>query len=160
MSKISPCLWFTNQAAEAANFYVSLLPELAHRPRDAQHGGPAVRPGGVGSAGVIHPGRSGLPGAERWRAAGPHASISFSIDCADQAEVDRLWDRLSDGGTPVQCGWVKDRYGISWQVVPSMLPKLLNDPDTKKTQRVMQAMLRMIKLDIAALQAAYDEVSS
>jgi predicted 3-demethylubiquinone-9 3-methyltransferase (glyoxalase superfamily) len=83
-------------------------------------------------------------------------AVSFSVDCADQAEVDRLWDGLCAGGSPVQCGWLKDRYGVSWQIVPSALPKLLGDPDPAKARRVMQAMLKMIKLDIAGLQAAYD----
>jgi predicted 3-demethylubiquinone-9 3-methyltransferase (glyoxalase superfamily) len=160
MSKISPCLWFTNQAAEAANFYVSLLPDSridrVTRSTVDLPSGPA---GSVLLVSFTLAGQAFLALNGGVPQDHTHA-ISFSIDCADQAEVDRLWDRLSDGGTPVQCGWVTDRYGISWQVVPSVLPKLLNDPDTKKTQRVMQAMLRMIKLDIAALQAAYDEVSS
>ena len=81
-------------------------------------------------------------------------AISFSIDCADQAEVDRLWDGLSKGGAAVQCGWLRDRYGVSWQIVPSILPKLLGDPDRAKATRVMQAMMKMVKLDIAGLQAA------
>jgi predicted 3-demethylubiquinone-9 3-methyltransferase (glyoxalase superfamily) len=83
-------------------------------------------------------------------------AISFSVDCADQAEVDRLWDGLSKGGSVVQCGWLKDRYGISWQIVPGILPKLLADPDRAKATRVMQAMMKMVKLDIAGLQAAAD----
>jgi predicted 3-demethylubiquinone-9 3-methyltransferase (glyoxalase superfamily) len=84
-------------------------------------------------------------------------AISFKIDCADQAEVDRLWDRLTyDGGAEVQCGWVKDRYGVSWQIVPSILPKLMSGPDQAGAKRAMQAMMKMVKLDIAALQNAYD----
>jgi predicted 3-demethylubiquinone-9 3-methyltransferase (glyoxalase superfamily) len=159
MSKISPCLWFTNQAEAAAEFYVSLLPDsridrVTHSTVDLPSG-PA---GSVLLVSFTLAGQAFLAlngGAPQEYT---HA-ISFSIDCADQAEVDRLWDRLSDGGTPVQCGWVRDRYGVSWQVVPRMLPKLLNDPDIEKTRRVMQAMMRMVKLDVAALQAAYDTES-
>ena len=81
-------------------------------------------------------------------------AISFQIDCADQAEVDRLWDGLSAGGSTERCGWLRDRYGVSWQIVPSVLPQLLGDPDPAKAQRVMQAMLQMVKLDIAGLKAA------
>ena len=82
-------------------------------------------------------------------------AISFQVDCADQAEVDRLWEALSDGGAPHRCGWLKDRYGVSWQIVPAILPKLLGDGDPAKAQRVMQAMLGMSKLDIAGLEAAH-----
>jgi predicted 3-demethylubiquinone-9 3-methyltransferase (glyoxalase superfamily) len=82
-------------------------------------------------------------------------AISFQVDCADQAEVDCLWDALADGGAVERCGWLRDRYGVSWQIVPSVLPQLLGDPDPAKAQRVMQAMLQMVKLDIAGLQAAH-----
>jgi predicted 3-demethylubiquinone-9 3-methyltransferase (glyoxalase superfamily) len=84
-------------------------------------------------------------------------AFSMSVDCADQAEVDRYWDKLLEGGQPSQCGWLKDRFGLSWQIVPSILPRLLADPDRAKSQRVMAAMLKMIKLDIAALEAAADD---
>jgi len=83
-------------------------------------------------------------------------AISFKIDCADQAEVDRLWDALSKGGSVQRCGWLRDRYGLSWQIVPSVLPELLGGPDRAGAERAMQAMLQMVKLDIAALQRAYD----
>jgi predicted 3-demethylubiquinone-9 3-methyltransferase (glyoxalase superfamily) len=82
-------------------------------------------------------------------------AISFMVDCAHQPEVDRLWEALSDGGAPNRCGWLKDRYGVSWQIVPTVLPKLLGDRDPIKAQRVMQAMLQMSKLDIPALEAAH-----
>src|SRR5204863_8482832 len=84
-------------------------------------------------------------------------AVSFKIDCADQAEVDRLWDAMSDGGSVERCGWLKDRYGVSWQIVPSVLPQQLCDSDPVKAQRVMQAMLQMIKLDIAGLKAAHSK---
>ncbi len=83
-------------------------------------------------------------------------AVSFSIDCKTQAEVDHYWERLCEGGRPVQCGWLQDKYGLSWQVVPSVLPELLQDDDEDKADAVMQAMLEMTKLDIAALQEAYD----
>jgi predicted 3-demethylubiquinone-9 3-methyltransferase (glyoxalase superfamily) len=83
-------------------------------------------------------------------------AVSFHIDCADQAEVDRLWDALSDGGSIEQCGWLKARYGVSWQIVPTVLGEMLGNPHPVRAQRVMQAMLQMIKLDIAGLKASYD----
>lgn len=84
-------------------------------------------------------------------------AISFIVDCATQKEVDTLWEKLTEGGEKSQCGWLKDKFGVSWQIVPSMLGKLLDDPDTVKSQRVMQAMLKMTKIDIALLQQAYDQ---
>jgi predicted 3-demethylubiquinone-9 3-methyltransferase (glyoxalase superfamily) len=83
-------------------------------------------------------------------------AISLSVDCADQAEVDALWERLVEGGSPSQCGWLKDKFGLSWQIVPRALVTMLNDPDAGKATRVMQAMLKMSKIDIAALRQAYD----
>lgn len=154
MSKIAPCLWFNGDAEEAANFYVSLLPDsrIEHVQKNVMDS-----PGGkAGSVLIVEFTLAGqrfqaLNGGSRFEYT--HA-ISFSIDCADQAEVDRLWDALTEGGEPVACGWVKDRYGLSWQIVPSMLPKLLADPDKAKAQRVMKAMMDMVKLDIAGLEAA------
>jgi predicted 3-demethylubiquinone-9 3-methyltransferase (glyoxalase superfamily) len=156
MSKISPCLWFDGEAEEAARFYVSLLPDsrIDHVQKNVTDS-----PGGkAGSVLVVEFTLAGqrylaLNGGMRFEYT--HA-ISLAIDCADQAEVDRLWDGLSKGGTVEQCGWLKDRYGVSWQIVPGMLPKLLGDPDRAKATRVMQAMLKMVKLDIAGLQAAAD----
>ncbi len=156
MAKISPCLWFDGEAEEAAQFYVSLLPS-SRIERVQRHvtDGPA---GKAGSALVVEFTLAGqrflaLNGGTRFDYT---PAISFHIDCADQAEVDRLWDMLSDGGKPERCGWVRDRYGVSWQVVPSVLPKLLGDPDPAKAGRVMQAMLGMSKLDLAGLQRAHD----
>jgi predicted 3-demethylubiquinone-9 3-methyltransferase (glyoxalase superfamily) len=155
MSKISPCLWFDGEAEEAASFYVSLLPNsrIDHVQKNVMDS-----PGGkAGSVLVVEFTLAGqsfmaLNGGRRFEYT--HA-ISFKIDCADQAEVDRLWDKLSDGGKIEQCGWLKDRYGVSWQIVPTVLPKLLGDPDPAKAQRVMQAVLQMVKLDIAGLERAY-----
>ena len=155
MSKIAPCLWFNGQAEEAAQFYVSLLPDsrIEKVQRNVMDG-PSGKAGSVLIVEFTLAGQRFLAlngGDTRFEYS--HA-ISFAIDCTDQAEVDRVWARLSDGGTPVQCGWIKDRYGVSWQVVPRALPKLLSDPDPAKAQRVMQAMLQMVKIDIAALERA------
>jgi predicted 3-demethylubiquinone-9 3-methyltransferase (glyoxalase superfamily) len=157
MSKISPCLFFESEAEDAANFYVSLLPDsridkILRNPID----GPA---GKAGSVLVVEftlagQGYMALNGGTRFEYT---PAISFKVDCDDQAEIDRLWDALSSkGGSEVRCGWVKDRYGVSWQVTPSMMPGLLGGPDRAGSERTMRAMMGMIKLDIAALQKAYD----
>jgi predicted 3-demethylubiquinone-9 3-methyltransferase (glyoxalase superfamily) len=153
-SKIAPCLWFAGDAEEAAKFYVSLLPNsrIDHVQRN-----PVDSPGGKkGTVLVVEFTLAGqrylaLNGGMRFEHT--HA-VSFHIDCEDQAEVDRLWDALSAGGEIEQCGWLKDRYGVSWQIIPRALPKLLADPDQAKSGRVMQAMLEMIKIDIAGLEKA------
>jgi predicted 3-demethylubiquinone-9 3-methyltransferase (glyoxalase superfamily) len=156
MSKISPCLWFDGEAEEAANFYVSLLPDS--RIETVQKN-PADSPAGkAGSVLVVEFTLAGqrfmaLNGGTRFEYT--HA-ISFKIDCADQAEVDRIWDALSAGGSVERCGWLKDRFGVSWQIVPSALPKYLGGPDAAGRQRAMQAMLGMIKLDIEGLKRAYE----
>jgi predicted 3-demethylubiquinone-9 3-methyltransferase (glyoxalase superfamily) len=156
MSKITPCLWFDGEAEEAANFYVSLLPdsriEIVQKNTVDGPGGKA------GTVLVVEFTLAGqrfmvLNGGMRFEYT--HA-VSFKIDCADQAEVDRLWDALmSDGGQAERCGWLKDRYGVSWQIVPSVLPQLLGGADRAGAQRAMAAMLGMVKLDIAGLQKAY-----
>ena len=154
MSKIAPCLWFDGEAEEAAKFYVSLLPDsrVDHVQRNVTDS-PAGKSGSVLVVKFTLAGQSflALNGGTRFEYS--HA-ISFFVDCVDQAEVDRLWGALSDGGSVERCGWLKDRYGISWQIVPNVLPRLLGDPDPAKAQRVMQAMLGMVKLDIAGLEAA------
>ena len=157
MSKISPCLWFNGEAEEAAKLYVSLLPDsriekIQRNPID----GPAGKAGSVLVVQFTLAGQEfmALNGGTRFEFT--HA-ISFKIDCADQAEVDRLWDALScNGGSVEQCGWLKDRYGVSWQIVPSVLPQLLGGPDRAGSERAMQAMMRMVKLDIAGLRRAYE----
>ncbi len=155
MSKITPCLWFESEAEEAANFYVARVPDS--RIDRVQKNIMDIPAGKAGSVLIVEFTLAGqrfqaLNGGTRFEYT--HA-ISFSIDCADQAEVDQLWEALSDGGSVEQCGWLKDRYGVSWQIVPTILLKMLGDPDVKKAQRVMQAMMGMVKLDIAALQKAY-----
>ena len=151
MNKITPFLWFDNQAEEAMNFYVSVFKHSRVL---------GVTPGPNGIAQSV---RFELEGQEFIGLnAGPqfkfNEAISFFVDCKTQAEVDELWTKLTaDGGEESMCGWLKDKYGLSWQIIPSVLGNLLNDPDPVKAQRVMQAMLQMRKIDIAALQRAYEE---
>jgi predicted 3-demethylubiquinone-9 3-methyltransferase (glyoxalase superfamily) len=156
MSKISPCLWFDGEAEEAAKFYVSLLPDSRiEKIQRNTADGPAGKAGSVLVVQFTLAGQEfmALNGGRRFEYT--HA-ISFKIDCADQVEVDRLWDKLSaDGGSVERCGWLRDRYGVSWQIVPSGLPELLGGPDRDGAQRAMQAMLQMVKLDIAGLKKAY-----
>ena|SRR5438105_4684398 len=156
MSKISPCLWFDGEAEDAAKFYVSLLPDSRiERVQRNTMDSPSGKAGSVLVAEFTLAGQRfmALNGGRRFEYT--HA-ISFKIDCADQAEVDRLWDALSEGGAVERCGWLKDRYGVSWQIVPTVLPELLGGPDAAGAQRAMQAMLQMVKLNIAALKKAYD----
>ena len=156
MSEIRPCLWFDGEAEEAANFYVSLFPNSRIDPM--QRNVMDIPAGKAGTVLVVEFALAGqrfmaLNGGRRFEYT--HA-ISFAVDCADQAEVDRLWDALADGGSIERCGWLKDRYGVSWQIVPTVLEEMLGDPDPAKGQRVMQAMLQIIKLDITCLKAAYE----
>lgn len=160
MSKIAPCLWFNGEAEEAARFYVSLLPES--RIEHVQKNVSDSRSGKAGTVLVVDFTLAGqrfmaLNGGIRLER---NHAISFHIACADQAEIDRLWNALLDGGEAVQCGWLRDRYGVSWQIVPTRLPELLADPDPEKAQRVFAALLTMVKLDIAELERAYAGASS
>jgi predicted 3-demethylubiquinone-9 3-methyltransferase (glyoxalase superfamily) len=157
MSKISPCLWFDGEAEEAATLYVSLLPDS--KIETIQKNTVDSPSGKAGSVLVVEFSLAGqrfmaLNGGTRFEYT--HA-VSFKIDCADQAEVDRLWDKLtSGGGQGERCGWLRDRYGVYWQIVPAALPKYLGGADRAGAQRAMQAMLQMTKLDIAALKMAYE----
>jgi predicted 3-demethylubiquinone-9 3-methyltransferase (glyoxalase superfamily) len=157
MSKVSPCLWFDGEAEEAANFYVSLLPDS--RVETVQKNlvdGPAGKAGMVLVVEFTLAGQRFMALNGGMRVEYTHA-ISFKIDCADQAEVDRLWDALlANGGQANRCGWLRDRYGISWQIVPTALPKYLGGPDRAGAARAMQAMLGMVKLDIEGLKRAYE----
>jgi len=157
MSKIAPCLWFAGEAEQAARFYVSLLPDsrIDHVQRNVVD----TPSGPEGSVLVVEFTVAG----QQFMALNGNTSlpfnhaVSFKIDCTDQAEVDRLWDALlADGGEPVQCGWLRDRFGVSWQVVPTAAMKLFAGPDRDGAKRAMQAMMQMVKLDSAALQRAYD----
>jgi predicted 3-demethylubiquinone-9 3-methyltransferase (glyoxalase superfamily) len=154
-SKIVPHLWFAAEAVEAARFYVSLFPGSSV---DAVTPIPADTPSGpAGSVQVVEFTLAG----QQFMAinAGPfepfNHAISFLVSCADQAELDRLWAALSEGGTIEQCGWLKDRYGLSWQLSPAALGDWMKDPDRARARRVMEAMLGMTRLDVAALERAY-----
>ncbi len=157
MQKVTPCLWFNGDAEQAANFYVSLLPDSRI---DKVVRSPADTPSGpTGMVLVVDftlagSKFSGLNGGPQF----PFTeAVSFQIHCDDQAEVDRLWAALTaDGGSANVCGWLKDRWGLSWQIVPKRMIQLLNDPDPARSKRAMEAMMTMGKLDIAALEKAAD----
>lgn len=155
--KITPNLWFDNQAEEAAGFYVSLFKDsricsIARYPENSP--GPA---GTVMTVDFELDGQRfvGINGGPQF----PFSeAVSFQIDCEDQSEVDYFWDALSAGGEEGQCGWLKDKYGLSWQVVPAGMEAVFADPDPARAQRAMQAMLTMKRIDVAALRAAADSV--
>jgi predicted 3-demethylubiquinone-9 3-methyltransferase (glyoxalase superfamily) len=155
MQKISPFLWFDNQAEEAMHFYVSIF-------KNSKTGN-VTRYGdaGPGPKGSVMTASFELEGQQFTALnGGPHfkftEAISFVVDCKTQDEVDELWDRLSEGGQTQQCGWLKDKFGLSWQIVPSVLMELINDPDPQKSKRVTEAMLQMTNIDIAKLRQAYE----
>ncbi len=156
MNKITPFLWFDNQAEEAAKFYTSIFKNS--RITDVTRYGE----GGPGPAGTAMTVAFDLEG-QHFTAlnGGPEykftEAVSFYVDCNSQQEVDYFWQKLSEGGEEGPCGWLKDRFGLSWQIVPSALTKLLSDPDPEKAGRVMQAMLKMSKIDVAALERAAKE---
>lgn len=160
-AKITPCLWFDDQAEAAANYYVgvfknSRITEVSYYGEAGKehHGRPA---GSVMAVAFEINDQSfmALNGGPLFKLS---EAVSFQVDCEDQAEVDYYWEKLGEGGDPEakQCGWLKDKFGLSWQVVPSILPKLLRDPDATKSQRMMAALMEMKKLDIAALQRAFE----
>jgi predicted 3-demethylubiquinone-9 3-methyltransferase (glyoxalase superfamily) len=157
MPKITPNLWFDGNAEEAANFYVSLLPDsrvetVSRSPAD----NPSTPAGAVLLVDFTLAGQrfTGINGGPQFQFS---EAVSFAIDCEDQAEVDRLWDALTEGGGSAgQCGWLKDRYGLSWQVIPRQLGEMLGDPDQARAGRAMEAMLRMTKIDIAEMRRAFE----
>ena len=156
MQKITPFLWFDGKAEEAMKFYVSTFKNS--KVLGVSRCGEA----GPGPKGNVMTVRFELDGQEFIGLnGGPQfkftEAVSFSVDCKTQKEVDELWEKLSEGGEQGPCGWLKDKYGLSWQIVPSILGKLLGDKDPAKANRVMKAMLQMKKLDIAGLQKAYDK---
>lgn len=166
--KITPFLWFDKQAEEAINFYVSVFAGWKgvenskvisiKRYPDGPLEGPMKGMEGKVLTGVFELAGQrfmALDGGPVFKAT---AAVSFYVECGDQAEVDYFWDKLSEGGSPEaqQCGWLQDKFGFSWQVIPTALPKLLNDSDAEKAGRAMQAMLQMKKIDIAGLEKAYE----
>ena len=159
MSKISPCLWFDGEAEAAATHYTSIFPggrilsvdrAASETPTGPEHAVLAVY------FSIANETFIALNGGPEFTF---NESISFSIDCDDQAEVDRCWDALiADGGEPSVCGWLKDRFGVSWQVVPRRLPEMLRDPDREAAARAMEAMLKMTKIEVSELEEAFKAV--
>ncbi len=156
MQKITPFLWFDTNAEEAMNFYTSLFKnsKIVSVSRYGE--------GGPGQAGSVMTATFTLNGQEFMALnGGPHfkftEAISFFVNCETQEEVDELWEKLSEGGEKGQCGWLKDKFGVSWQIVPTALGELLGDKDPEKAKRVLEAMLQMHKIDIEKLKQAYEQ---
>ena len=158
MQKITPFLWFDGKAEEAMNFYVSIF-KNSKIGSVTRYGAAGPGPKGSVMSATFH-----LDGQEFFALnGGPQftftPAISFFVNCATQDEVDELWERLSEGGEKSRCGWLKDKYGLSWQIIPSVLSELLHDKDPAKSGRVMKAMMQMGKIDIAGLRRAYDNAA-
>ena len=156
MQKITPFLWFDNQAEEAMNFYISIFKNSKT--------GTVTRfgAGGPGPKGTVMTATFQLDGQDFMALNGGPLykfteAISFYVNCETQEEVDELWEKLSASGEPGRCGWLKDKFGLSWQIIPTGLSEMLGDKDAEKSKRVMQAMLKMNKLDIAGLKRAYEQ---
>jgi predicted 3-demethylubiquinone-9 3-methyltransferase (glyoxalase superfamily) len=158
MPGITPCLWFDGRAKEAAEFYTGIFPNSRiDRVDRSAADNPSVKEGEVLTVSFTLDGRPfmGLDGGPDFQF---NEAISFSIDCADQVEVDRYWELLTaDGGAPGPCGWLKDRFGVSWQVVPRQLNEMLNSSDRDGARRAMDAMLQMGKIDVEQLRAAFED---
>jgi len=159
VQRITPFLWFDTQAEEAANFYLSIFENSKIR-GVTRYDDEGAKASGQPKGSVMTVAFT-LDGQEFVALnGGPHfkftEAISFVVNCQTQTEVDHFWDKLSTGGQEIQCGWLKDRFGVAWQIVPTVLPEMLQDKDPEKAKRVMAAMLKMIKLDIATLRKAYD----
>jgi len=155
MQKITPFLWYSDQAEQAAAFYASVFPDSrVTRVVTLPSESPSGPPGSVKVVEFVLFGQSFVA-----MSAGPldpfNHAVSFVVNCENQAEIDRYWNALLDGGSAEQCGWLKDRFGLSWQIVPTALSQMMADPDRAKAKRASDAMLKMVKIDVAALQAAY-----
>ncbi len=155
MQKITPFLWYANEAEEAARFYTSIFPNsrvvsVTAMPSES----PSGPPGSVKIVEFVLFGQDFTA-----MTAGPldpfNHAVSFVVNCEDQAEIDKYWNALLEGGQPEQCGWLKDRFGLSWQIVPTLLAELIADPDKAKAKRASDAMMMMVKIDVAALKAAH-----
>jgi predicted 3-demethylubiquinone-9 3-methyltransferase (glyoxalase superfamily) len=155
IQKITPFLWYSHQAEEAATFYAGIFPDSRIKRVVAM---PSESPSGPpGSVKIVEFELFGQPFVAM--SAGPldpfNHAISFVVNCEDQSEIDSYWSALLDGGSPEQCGWLKDRFGLSWQIVPTVLGQMMADPEVGKAKRAADAMMKMVKLDIAALKAAH-----
>ena len=153
MSKITPFLWFDNQAEEAMNFYVSLF-KNSKVLNVSRYGEGAPIPAGTAMSATFElDGQTvmALNGGPQFKF---NEAFSFYVDCADQAEVDHFWNKLCEGGEPGPCGWLKDKFGLSWQIIPKQLGQMLGDPNPDRSRRAMEAMLKMSKIDVATLEKA------
>ena len=158
MQKITPFLWYTSDAEKAASFYAATFPDsritnVTTMPSDTPSGPPSGPPGSVRIVEFVLCGQAFTAFSAKGADAFNHA-VSLVVQCEDQAEIDRYWNALLEGGAPEQCGWLKDRWGLSWQIVPAVFFEMMADPDRAKAKRASDAMLKMVKFDIAALQAA------
>lgn len=156
MQKITPFLWYTKNAKEAAAFYAATFPDSRVTSNTAM---PSESPSGPpGSVEIVEFVLCGQAFTAMSAAGAPDSfnhAVSFVVRCDDQAEIDRYWNALQDGGTPEQCGWIRDRWGLAWQIVPTVFFEMMADPDRAKAKRVTDAMMKMVKFDIAALEAAF-----
>jgi predicted 3-demethylubiquinone-9 3-methyltransferase (glyoxalase superfamily) len=155
MQKITPFLWYAKEAEQAAAFYASIFPNSrVNRVTALPSESPSGPPGSVKIVDFVLFGQSFVA-----MTAGPldpfNHAVSFVVNCDDQAEIDRYWNALLEGGSAEQCGWLKDRFGLSWQIVPTVLGEMMSDPDRAKAKRAADAMLKMVKIDIAGLKAAF-----
>jgi len=155
VQKITPFLWYSRQAEEAATLYASVFPDSrVTRITTLPSESPSGPPGSVKIVEFVLFGQAFIA-----MSAGPldpfNHAVSFVVNCEDQADVDRYWTALLDGGSAEQCGWLKDRFGLSWQIVPTVLAKMMGDPDRARGKRAADAMMKMVKIDIAALEKAY-----
>ena len=155
MQKITPFLWYAKEAEEAAAFYASVFPDSrVVRVTSLPSESPSGPPGSVKVVEFVLFGQS-FTAMTAGRLDPFNHAVSFVVNCGDQAEVDRYWNALLEGGSTEACGWLKDRYGVSWQIIPTVLFEMMADPDRVKAKRASDAMLKMVKIDIAALQAAF-----
>ncbi|MDT3405621.1 VOC family protein [Mucilaginibacter terrae] len=157
MHPLTTFLWFNTEAEEAANFYVSIFKDAEiKKVTRTPEGIPGLEGGAVLTVEFTLNGTHfvTLNGNTQYKST---PSVSFVVNCDTQEEVDHYWDNLLEGGQSMACGWLTDKYSISWQITPTILPKLISDPNQKKANAAMQAMMKMIKLDIPSLQKAYDE---
>jgi predicted 3-demethylubiquinone-9 3-methyltransferase (glyoxalase superfamily) len=159
MNKITPCLWFDTEGEEAAKFYTSVFPN-SKITNVSRYGSDGPRPEGTAMTVAFElEGQAfvALNGGPQFKFT---EAVSFLVNCETQEQVDAYWSKLSEGGEEGPCGWLKDKFGLSWQIIPAALPRLLSDPDPEKAQRVMQAMLQMKKIEVDVLERAAAETGA